>query len=445
MKSFVSHEPSKFAEFRRGWLILLAATLGCSAGVNVLPFYSLGSFILPLQNELGWSRSDIASSFLYTTIALTIISPGLGWLIDRIGVRLVALFSIPLLAVVLFMLSRYEGAVSGFHTLYALAAIVGGGATPINYTRAVNQAFDKWRGLALGISLSGVGIIAIVLPPLLAEVIQNHGWRAGYLVLAVLTLLPWPFIFIGIRPNSKTTAYSYRNDTKVEEDFGIGALYSRTFWTIGLSFAAIGIAVSALVVHLNPLLRDAGMDAISAAKIVSIIGFGVLAGRVLVGYVIDRLFAPFVAAALFIATAIGCALLFGGGVALAPAAAVLVGLSLGAEVDLIAYMTARYFGMRRYGFLYAIIFSLFALGAAIGPSAAGALFDASKSYDTALLGVIGLLMGGSLAIITLPRFENYRAQYTQKAASCSSHEARSQKASFSTPPNTKNQSSSAAE
>lgn len=414
---------SESAEFRRGWKVLLAATIGCAAGVNVLPFYSLGSFILPLQADFGWSRSEIASSFLYTTVALTLMSPVLGWLVDRFGVRLLALASIPPLAVVMYLLSRYEGPVAGFHALYALAAIVGGGATPISYTRAVNLAFSEAKGFALGISLAGVGIVAVALPPLLAEIIQVHGWRAGYVALAILTLLPWPFVAFGIHFQQQTEGVRAPVETN-EEDFGARALRTRTFWTICFSFAAIGIAVSALVVHLVPLLQDSGMSSLGAAKTASVIGIGVLAGRVLIGFVIDRFFAPHVAATLFALTAAGCLCLLTGGVALAPIAAALIGLSLGAEVDLIAYMTAKYFGMRRYAFLYAIIFSVFALGAAIGPSLAGLLFDKSKSYQSTLVIVTVLLVAGSMAIVSLPKFEdfiNFHAEGGEKQRSRKSY------------------------
>src|SRR3954468_1790046 len=115
----------KALEFRQGWLLLLlAATLGSAAGLSSLPFYSLGTFIAPLQAEFGWGRGDVASSFLYTTVVLALISPGLGTLIDRVGVRPLALVSIPLLAAVLFAISRFEGSLLAFHGLYALAAVI---------------------------------------------------------------------------------------------------------------------------------------------------------------------------------------------------------------------------------------------------------------------------------------------------------------------------------
>ncbi|MFC0407116.1 MFS transporter [Roseomonas elaeocarpi] len=384
-------------EFRASWPVLLAATLGSAAGLTSLPFYTLGTFIGPLQAEFAWGRGDIASSYLYTTLVLAIMAPLLGLLADRVGVRIVTLVSIPLFAGSLFLLSRFSGSLMTFHLIFALAALVGGGATPVNYTRAVNACFRQSRGLALGISLAGIGVAAVVLPMLLAEVNARHGWRAGYLLLAVLALVPWPFVLLAL-PRGE------RRDAALAAGSSVEALRSGLFWVMALAFCAVAVAVSALIVHMTPLLRDAGLDAMAAARTTSVIGIGVLVGRILAGYVVDRFFAPYVAAVMFAAAAGGCALLALGGVAMAPVAALMIGLSLGAEVDLMAYLTARYFGMNRYAFLYGIIYALFSLGGAIGPALAGVSFDATGGYAAVLWGVILLLLAAAVALGRLPRF-----------------------------------------
>ncbi len=398
-KPMIQNQESS-GEFRRNGVLLLAATLGSAAGLSSLPFYSLGSFVAPLEAEFGWSRGQVTSSFLYTTLVLAVIAPFLGNLIDRVGTRLVALVSIPLLSGVLYAMSRFEGSIGQFHMLYALAALAGAGTTPINYTRAVNGAFDKVRGLALGISQAGIAVAAITLPLLLASLNQSYSWRTGYLVLALLALVPWPFVLLGFRsaPMPRVAKASLAE--------GRGELFrSRLFWSVGISFAAVAVAVSALVVHMVPLLRDAGMTPIAAASTASVIGFGVLGGRLLTGWLIDRFFAPYVAATLFLATAGGCLLLLYGGPGMVPLAAALIGLSLGAEADLIAYLTARYFGMARYAFVYGFIYSMFLIGTATGPALAGRLYDASGNYNSTIWTVICLLVAGSVVILCLPRFE----------------------------------------
>lgn len=399
----MSESQGKSEEFRRHGVLLLAATLGSAAGLSSVPYYSLGSFIQPLQDEYGWSRGDVASAFLYTTIVLAAISPFLGNMIDRIGTRLVALVSIPLLSAVLYTISRFDGTLNQFYMLYALAAFAGAGTTPINYTRAVNGAFDKARGFALGISQSGIAIAAITLPLLLASIHKDYSWRTGYFVLSLLVLIPWPFVFFGLekrkaQPVQKTAVAAGQR----------GELFrSRVFWTVGLSFALIAVAVSALVVHMVPLLRDAGMSPMGAASTASLVGIGVLFGRLITGYLIDIFFAPYVAAFLFIGTAGGCLLLIYGGIGLVPVAAAMIGLALGAEADLIAYLTARYFGMARYAYVYGFIYAMFLVGTASGPALAGRAYDAAGNYTMTIWGVITLLIVGALAILTLPKFEKH--------------------------------------
>jgi MFS family permease len=104
------------SELSTGWPVLLAATLGCGAGLSSLPFYSLGTFIAPLQQEFGWARGEISAAFLYLTLTLALTAPALGWLLDRIGPRKIAMVAIPCFATVLFAISRFDGPITAFYT-----------------------------------------------------------------------------------------------------------------------------------------------------------------------------------------------------------------------------------------------------------------------------------------------------------------------------------------
>jgi MFS family permease len=397
-------DSARGSEFRQGWPLLLASTLGSMSSLSSVVFYSLGLFIAPLQAEFDWNRTDITSSFFYTTISLALISPLLGSLIDRVGVRLLALVSMPAMAAVFLKLSQFQGTLTEFHFLYALIAVAGAGTTPISYTRAVNGAFDRRRGLALGITQAGIALAAIVLPLLLVTVISMHGWRFGFTLLAVLTVVPWPFVLVGLK---KKSLRSWRASAPLEGMLVREAIRTGIFWLFALSFSAIAAAVSALVVHLVPLLHDAGLPAGAAARAASLIGIGVLFGRILGGFLMDRFFAPRVATVTFLVAALGCLMLLVGGSGAATLAAALMGLALGAEADMIAYITARYFGLKRYGVLYAIVYSLFLLGAATGPMLAAMSYDKTRSYTVALWGVLIILVVGSTAIARLPRFEAF--------------------------------------
>lgn len=365
-------------------------------------FYSFGLFVEPLQTAFGWSRGEVSSALLFGSGGLVAAAPLIGWLIDRHGARRVALAAIPAFAASLAVLACFDGTLTQFYAAFVLTAIAGCGTTPILYTRAVAGSFEAGRGLALGITLAGPGTAAIVLPPFMLGVLSAHGWRAGFVALTVLALLPWPLVYLWLRRRPGVAASHVGNDLA-----GVRrrvALRSRPFWTIALGFGAIAVACSALVVHMVPMLRDAGVPAASAARIASLIGVGVILGRVGIGWLIDRVFAPYVAAVIFMTTAAGCVVLLTAGAELAPLAAFLLGFALGAEVDLLAYLTSRYFGLRHYGFLYATVYASFWIGIALGPAIAGRLYDRYGDYQHALELAIALLVLGAFAAASLPRF-----------------------------------------
>ncbi|CAD6557692.1 MFS transporter [Paraburkholderia sabiae] len=401
---------SKLAEFRRGWSLLLTATVGSAVGLVPIMFYSLGSFIGPLHSEFGWNRGEISMAYLLATVVLSVAAPGLGVLIDRYGVRKLALLSIPLLAAVLFAISRCERSVLAFQSLYGLAALLGLGATPVVYTHIVAGAFDKARGLALGIAMSGVAVTTAGLPLLLATIIQAYGWRGGYVTLAILVLVAWPFVLHFTRGLKVSAA---RKQT-IMVDTSVFRL--PVFWIIGIAFTAVAIAVGAVIVHLVPMLRDAGLSALAAASVAGFVGIGAIVGRLATGYLVDHLFAPYVAACMFLLTSISFVLLLFTGTTTAPLAAALTGLSLGVEIDLMAYLTARYFGMLRYGFVYSVIYSMFAIGGAIGPAAAGRAFDMSGNYRTTLWAAAALRAISAITILRLPRFGRIDQQDSEMLA-----------------------------
>jgi MFS family permease len=137
--------------------------------------------------------------------------------------------------------------------------------------------------------------------------------------------------------------------------------------------------------HMTAMLGDRGVSIESAALGSSLVGVAVLIGRVGTGYLLDRLFAPHLAAAFFGAAAFGIALLWLGAPSVVFVGAFLVGLGLGAELDFIAYLTGRYFGLRAFGKIYSSIFAVFGFSGALGPLIMGVGFDRTGSYRAPLL------------------------------------------------------------
>ena len=135
-------------------------------------------------------------------------------------------------------------------------------------------------------------------------------------------------------------------------------------------------------------------------------GLSVMIGRLLIGFVIDRIFAPYVTAFVFACVALGCLALTLGGIEYAMVTAIALGFAVGAEVDLIGYYTARYFGMAHYGSLYGLQYSIFIFGAGISPIYTGYIWDVTGSYDIALMLAAALMLPVIALALTLPRFNH---------------------------------------
>ena len=396
---------NKRQEFSAGALLLATATLGCGLGASSIVYYSFGMFVAPLQEAFGWTRGEVTSTLIFGSLGIIVIAPVLGWLIDRNGPRAVALRAVPVFSLMLFAISRFDGSLALFYLLFFLTTLVGSGTTPILYTRAVTGHFNAGRGLALGITLTGPGTAAILMPPFMTGIIADYGWRGGFLVLSLLAILPLPLILLAM---DKPAADRRGADLGLAGVRPSTAFRTRAFWTIVLGFGAVSIGCSALVVHLVPMLRDAGLAGAEAARVAALVGIGVVVGRLGIGWAIDRFFAPRVAALIFAIAATGCLLLQLGGIPQARMAAFLVGFALGAEVDLLAFLTSRYFGLRHYGFIYAVVYAFFWAGMALGPATAGLLFDAHGNYLLALWLIIASLLAGAVAALSLPRFPESR-------------------------------------
>ena len=159
-----------------------------------------------------------------------------------------------------------------------------------------------------------------------------------------------------------------------------------------------GAAVNGANAHIVPLLTDRGFTPVAATGIFGVMGLSTLVVRPFVGLLLDRVFAPQVAAAFFLAPLAGLPLLASGS-GLSPAiGAALLGLALGAEIDLIAFLTTRYLGQRAFGEIYGYLFMAFILGASVGGFSADVSFDRSGSYTPALIGYAGALVGAAFLV-----------------------------------------------
>ena len=401
------------SEFTLGWKVLVAAMLGVACGASPIPYNSIGFLLGPLHDEFGWSFRDISLGLTICGIAGSVLVPVYGSLSDRLGVRPVALWSLLAFGLSFGALAFIPPSLAGYWGLWLVVGVVGFGSTPVTWTRGVSLWFYRRRGLALGITLIGTSLTAILVPPLAAYSVQYFGWRLTFPILAILPLLiALPIglrLFREPRPEQRPpelTVGGVLPGVTLQQ-----AVSGYRFWLIWASILCVAFAYGGVFVHLAQMLIGHGFTITAAAGIVSTQGLAILAGRVGTGYLLDRFWAPLVTLPLLSAPAIACWLLAGDGLtpALAVLSAVILGLATGAETDLIAFLAGRYFGMAHYGKIYGMLYLPFGLASAVSPAVYGWVRDTTGTYDAMLYVAIGLFITGAVMLLGLGRYPDFQA------------------------------------
>ncbi len=400
-------DPDGRREFAAGWRIVVAGLVGVMFGISALPFYTLGVFVRPLGDSFGWSREAIQWGFTVQMLGMLCVAWGYGLLTDRWGARRVALLSQLGLGLGLVGVAAVQS-LPHWYVAWFVLALLGAGTSPITWTRGVAGWFDAARGTALGLMLAGTGLTAVIAPPLVTAIVAEHGWRWGYAALGagvLMVALPVVALFFRDAAPLPHAARSGSGGLTRREAFA-----SRGFWVMLVVFFLITFAVSGMIPTIVPLLMDRGFAAQEAALFASLAGAAVIAGRIAAGILLDRFWAPAVAAAFLLLPAASCLLLAMGGVtspAVIAAAVILLGLAAGAEFDLAAYMTSRYFGMANYGLIYSQLMMGMLVGGGFGPPVFGRVFDQTGSYTPILLAAAGIFVLAPLLLLTLGRYPSF--------------------------------------
>jgi len=396
-------------EWRDNAGLVAASHVGIAFSVAALGFtYSIGPFVRPLTAEFGWSRQDIFLAQTMTTLVIVLMSPVVGWIADRHGVRRMVLVSQALFGCGLLVLGFGTHSLTSFYALYLLLALVGAGTIGIGFARLISQRFDAQRGLALGIANAGSGLCGFIAPIYATWAIGEFGWRGGYAALAALPLLvalplSWRYLHDGPRPAPAAAAAARPSDEP-----GVTfreALADRRFWFMAVGIFVCSGMMTAFIASIVPMLQEAGLPDASAARAAATFGIAVVVGRVAVGWLIDRHFAPLVGALLVIPAGLAVLALNlpAPPLALAVGVVFLAGLAAGAEVDLMAYLTARYFGLREYGRIFAAQYMAFALGPGVMLPWVARARDLSDDYGSALTAIsAGITLFGVLLLLLGP-------------------------------------------
>lgn len=393
-------------EYRRAWRPLVASSIGLGLGLSPIPPYASGIMATALEAQFGWSRADVLGTLMIVPVALLLLGRYVGRLVDRVGARKVAIWSTAGIGLSQLLIAAIGNTLAGFYVAWAIMAVVALGTLPMTYAKVINGWFVHSRGMALGISLAATGLTGAFVPFALTSAIAAFGWRGGYGVLAALPLLvALPVLVAWLREAPVVTAH----DTPTAETAGLGvreALRGYRFWILGAASLSLAFGVSGLLPNLYPLLLDRGLEPTLVKSALAALALSVTGGRILSGFLLDRLWAPVVCAILVVPTVIALSLLASPGItgAVTVGSVVTLGLVAGAEFDLIAFMTSRYFGQRHFSEIYGMQYAAFGVGAGFAPATFGALHDRLGSYTPIIFLSIGLLLAGTALNFALGRY-----------------------------------------
>lgn len=374
------------SEWRRHGILLLP----CVGGIALVAVhgYSLGVMMGPLQQEFGWSRAEISAGNLVIACVSLLVSPLVGLLIDRVGPRFVALTGVAAYAVLLAGLSTTTGDIRSWWARWAVLGLASTMILPTVWTAAINRVFVVNRGKALAFALLGTGLAATFVPALANALIEKLGWRGAYLALAagagglVLMLVLLLFRIGDARVERRGAAPTPALSGMTAR----AGFRSPAFFKLAIGVFVFGVTSLALTINAVPVLQARGLERPAAAGVAGLIGVGSILGRLGGGFLLDRFEANRVAAVAVTAPILAIALLLGApaSVLAAGTAMLLLGLSLGAEVDACSYLAARHFGMRSFGSLFGTINGVVVFGTGIAPVVANHVYDMVHSYDPVL-------------------------------------------------------------
>lgn len=388
---------SYIGELRVNWRPLAAAALGMGAGLSLNAY--MGSIFAPhVIAEFGWTRSQYALIGV-TGLLVFITLPFCGRLVDLYGVRRVAAVGVVGYPLGFLLFSQTDGHIGTFIAIAAIQTFLGASTTSAVYSRIVAQHFERARGLALAVAISGPALVGAVASPFFAAYISSHGWRSGYQAAALFTLL-LGIVALLLMPAHDVTKQEAA-PRRAGRDYR-AIVRSPAFWIIIAGTILCNLAHVVTASQLNLVLMDSHASVSTAAALISTFAAGVIGGRFISGVALDRFPAYLVAAIGMSLPGVGMLLLassFDSTFALA-GAMILIGAATGAEGDILAYLVVRTFGIAIYGSVLGLVSAALGLASAGGAGLLSLTLKFSEGFSLFLaLNGFAIFVGGALFLL----------------------------------------------
>ena len=396
-----TEEPkTAMAEWRAHWPLTLSAMIGFST--IGLQSYGFGAFAGPVEKAFGWTRAETMFGVTVAMFLGIFLNMLVGLVIDRFGSRRVAIAGLFALPGAFALLGTATGTPANWWLLWVGIAIGVVLVQATVWSGPIAARFDKSRGLALAVALSGAPLAAMIQPKLATWLIAEIGWQHGFMALgAIWTAVTLPLTLLFFRDPPERTQAAATGPALTGLTFGEG-IRTRAFKGLVISFAAFSFYNMTIATNLFLMLGEKGISAANAASLFVVMGIVGLGARLGVGFLLDRFPGHVIGMCTQFLPVIGAALLLqsnpGTGVLLAVVG--MFGLATGAEIDVVLYQATRHFGLKAFGTLFSGIITFGALFAAIGPFAAGWLHDRTGTYDSLLMLVMALMAVGALGMLS---------------------------------------------
>lgn len=377
------------------WRVLLGCYLGIAAGGASLFFYSHGVLLKSVATGFGVNRATASLAPLLGGLLFGMSAPLFGWCTERWGTARVAGIAYVVMGLGFALLGTVAGDFGAFMALICLVGLVAGATSPGVLTRPVVLAFRRQRGIALGLAVCGTGVGAVLMPMLLVRVVERYGWQGGYLaLLGLLALLAPPAVWL-LRHSPERPVHARTAAATPALPLEPVRWSDPLLLRLLLLFAVVSFAALGSVVHVVPLITDRGLSPREAGSYAAVLGGAIIGCRLLTGWLLDRFEAAGLSAVLFTVAAAGMLMLASGEVVLLLPGLLLLGLAVGSEHDLAAYLVGRHYP-GRYALIFGVIYASTSLGASFGPMLAARVFDVTGSYQVWLWSAAGMLIVGAL-------------------------------------------------
>ena len=393
----------------RGWAIVYAsffATAFASGGSQ----YGFGMFVRPLQDEFGWSRTQINISLSIGLIS-GMLSPFAGWVIDRYGARAIMTVSLAIVAVS-FVLRAGMTELWQFYALSALLAVgMPGAFLPVG--KLIGAWFPHTRGRMMGTAITGNNVFGLVGVPLLNMVIVGQSWRLAYAIIgagvAAVAVAAWFTVRDRPGPGEEETPREGAGKTRRRlPDLNLTlkqAVRTPAFWFIMAGLTCAGFSYPSFMTQLIPHMEAEGWTSSRATLVLTALAGVALGSKITWGRLSERLTArvSFVIAICIMATGVVLVTLAGGTNFVWPAI-IFFGLGFGGIGPLMSLVILETFGLRNFGSIQGAISLVTSIMPTLtGPIIAGRLYDTTGSYHTSFAIAAGLFAAGAVAVLAVRR------------------------------------------